>query len=455
VGFIPCSHSSPSKRNCIRDHDGDTSARAQKEEKYGVSEIKEGDLVLLHHPLNMTQKHAKLIPFFTGPHFVLKKIGDSTFEIDFKGRKIVANSRRLVICNADLVRRHVRPRPMEPTERAQPSESAEGKRAPEAQAAALAGGHGGQSVQDTKRVHPPGLADGKRAQGPEVQDAKRAHPPDLADGKRAQGPEVRSPSDHDVDHRVHPALLPVSTGSRRVVEIGRARPFDGADGERATDEPGPEGGFEAEAPPPPEGGEGVQPAAAANEDGDIQVQITLPAEDPVQSSKRRKRQLHGPAKSREHRVQAGGSWQEGLVLGNKISVGTFVILQKHEDHILAKVLSTNVGKTIFTAQRYRRDRLDSKRFYPLWVREDGTEVATNVSPSHGSPSKVKFKTSEVLCSGFAVDQGRPEDKVLRLLSRRRLTVAVVQNSKAERMVTMSGVRGRTSQRGEGCDSPFS
>jgi len=146
--------------------------------------------------------------------------------------------------------------------------------------------------------------------------------------------------------------------------------------------------------------------------------------------KRRRRKKYGPPAPREHRVQ-NPSWQEGDISANKIKVGTFVVIDEGKKHIVAKVTSINLGKSQFVGQRYQSKTSQSNQIFPLWTC-DGAEVATANPPAGAIPTNVKFTVQQVRCSGFALVRGCLEDKVLELMTRQRLTIAVVQvNSSAK------------------------
>jgi len=130
---------------------------------------------------------------------------------------------------------------------------------------------------------------------------------------------------------------------------------------------------------------------------------------------------------KRRRSDQGPDWQHKPDLKeSKIKIGTLVVVNNGQEHILGKVLGRR-GATWF-AQRWRARNTTApgikKRFFPTWEKS-GKIFITAHPPRSSTPVQFQFVLDDVICSGFNLFASMPDDAALDFVGTAGLTVNVV------------------------------
>jgi len=353
----------------------------QEQALFGEVSIVPGDYVLLHHPTASHEKLSKLLPYFSGPHLVVRKTGETTLEIEEDGKLNVVNVRRVVKCNAELVRRHVHRRPGRPLAIQPPKPPKPTKPVTRSDASIAS-----TPTSAPRAVHAPLLQTGAEA-APLPQSSERGAPEAKSDTEAAPLPQSRE---------------------RGVSEIPHSRSAFAPTVRERT----PQGGLVTSKEKQPRQDNADNPELALTEPSTPTVVVRMDNEG--KSDKRRK-------------IEEGPTWQQRpKIEASKIKIGTFVIVSNGKDLMLGKVTGSRNSTWIAHRWRSRNTRASGlkKRFFPAW-QKDGKISITAHPPRFSSPVQFPFTLDYVLCSGFRLISSMPEQAALDFIENASLTVSVI------------------------------
>jgi len=383
---------------------------AQEQQLFGESEIVAGDHVLLHHPAASHEKLAKLLPYFSGPHLVCRKIGETTFEIEQDGKPAVVNVRRLLKCNAELVRRHVQRRPqpqvlrsasltpLPPTSSSATSSSTMSSSSSSALSSSAAPTPS-ISPSTSTTLAAPSSTPAQQVTTP--QRVRGAPEPSLVDHDTKAPQRVRGVSDHE----------PSPEGTEAAPQRVRGVPRD----HRSSSGLAP-----SERERNPRDGE------VSDEDGELKFTVTQSKAAAGAVSNGVDQDIDEIEKPNPKRSRTVVSKRHNLVSADKVTIGTFVLVQRGQESMLGKVTGRFEDRWI--AHRWRaRNRTApglKKRFFPAWENK-GKIVITARPPRASSPVEFEFELDDVLYAGINLTHSMPDDAALDFANLNGLTVAVV------------------------------